>query len=250
MYTGARSQPITFSLSTVQSGILIYNGTQTVEAQPNEFFNKSFYILTGPSPGTALFNLSLSTAGANISYTLPINILPKPVSTTTIPQKQVVSVSLLEEIAIILLVIIVAVLALLYILKRRGKPEPKPRPATAPAVKKSAKAARELSRKDVMGMIKSAKGSGKAVDLRGKSLSGVNLSKLNLSEAKLSRADLKGADLSKSNLERANLSDANLEGADLTDANLAFAKLDRANFKKTNLTGVDLSKVDMDSVKD
>jgi|GEM_PF-1886579 len=250
MYTGARSQPITFSLSTVQSGILIYNGTQTVEAQPNEFFNKSFYILTGPSPGTALFNLSLSTAGANISYTLPINILPKPVSTTTIPQKQVVSVSLLEEIAIILLVIIVAVLALLYILKRRGASEPKPRPAAAPAVKKSAKAARELSRKEVMGMIKSAKESGKAVDLRSKSLSGVDLSKLDLSEAKLSRANLKGANLSKANLERADLSDANLEGANLTDANLAFAKLDRANFKKTNLTGVDLSKVDMDNVKD
>ena len=247
-YKGIVTQRVLFSL-TAPSGTTIYNSTQTVNASPNQIINRSFGIKTGTGLKMMILNLSISTAGGNITYTLPINILPPTTvsSSSTVPQQQITTTPNELEIILIIIVIVLIVL-ILYILENRSNNKSKS--ITAADAEKKVKTRHELGRNEVARLIKTAKENRKAVNLKDKNLSYADLSRLDLSDAKLSRASLRGANLSKANLERADLSGANLEGANLTDANLAFARLEGANFRKTDLTGVDLSKVDMTGIKD
>lgn len=130
LYKGVVTQRVLFSLMA-PSGTTIYNGTQIVNASPNQILNRSFVIATGNTLGTLILNLSVSTAGGNLTYTLPINILPSTTSTSTIPQKQINHTpNEIETIGIILIIIALA-LILLYALKKRSGSEHKSDAETA-----------------------------------------------------------------------------------------------------------------------
>jgi hypothetical protein len=85
LYTGTSPQRINYIL-TGPMGISVSNPSQTVNATPNQFISTTFNIATGGVAGSYLFNLYVSTAGANLTYTIPLIVLQKPVTyTTTVP---------------------------------------------------------------------------------------------------------------------------------------------------------------------
>jgi uncharacterized protein YjbI with pentapeptide repeats len=98
----------------------------------------------------------------------------------------------------------------------------------------------ELSRKEVLEIVRVAREKGERP----------NFSRADLTKANLAMADLSGADLFKANLFRTNLIEANLSGAylggaDFGGANLGGADLTQANLSEANLRGADLNKVDL-----
>ncbi len=102
LYTGTTARQINFSLTAI-SGVKIYNGTQTVEAQPGQLLNRSFYAMTGNTAGFVFLNLSVVVNGSIVAYDLPITVLQKPVSISSIPP--VVIVLLVEGVAALIYVV-------------------------------------------------------------------------------------------------------------------------------------------------
>ncbi len=117
LYTGSTAQHVNLSLTTL-SGMTVYNGTQAVEAQPNTPINASFEVLTNNNIGTLIMNLSISTKGSNVSYTLTEPVVPKQAAsgaTSSIESNALVyAVLIIENIIVIMLIIS-------YLLGRRSK---------------------------------------------------------------------------------------------------------------------------------
>ena len=71
LYTGTSRQQLQFTL-TGPTGIRIYNASQAITANPNQLITTKFGISSGSSTGTYIMYLHAYTAGANLSYNLPI----------------------------------------------------------------------------------------------------------------------------------------------------------------------------------
>lgn len=74
-YKGQTAQPLYITLTTL-SGATVYNSVQEIVAQPNTQINTSFGVLADKDIGTLIMNLSIATKGANLSYTLPVAVVP------------------------------------------------------------------------------------------------------------------------------------------------------------------------------
>ncbi|MEM3177942.1 MAG: hypothetical protein QXT36_02025 [Candidatus Micrarchaeaceae archaeon] len=86
LYTGTVPQQISFAV-TAPYGISALNPSFYINATPNEFITLSIPIITTSATGTFIVNIFASTAGANITSSLPILVLPAlPKPTTTVPQ--------------------------------------------------------------------------------------------------------------------------------------------------------------------
>lgn len=91
LYTGSNPQNIT-SVLYGPSSASVPNPVQTIYTIPNQVIAPTFNVTPGAQTGTDLFTLSISTAGANQTYSLPILVLAKQsssstvASTTTTPQ--------------------------------------------------------------------------------------------------------------------------------------------------------------------
>ncbi|MEM4067234.1 MAG: hypothetical protein QXV17_10305 [Candidatus Micrarchaeaceae archaeon] len=90
LYTGTTPQQVFFAV-TAPYGISVPNPSFYINATPNEFITEIIPITTTSATGTFMVNIFASTAGANITSSLPILVLPalqKPVITiqpTTVP---------------------------------------------------------------------------------------------------------------------------------------------------------------------
>ncbi|MGC8651985.1 MAG: hypothetical protein ACP5UH_01910 [Candidatus Micrarchaeia archaeon] len=125
-YTGTSIQRIAVYISA-PPGVAVYNSTQyIINATPNTAFTMSFPVTPGAT-GTVLLDLYISTQGANLSYSIPVLVLSKPIvattATTTIPITPVPSISytsLMEygAIAASVLVIAIAIIIAIRIQKR------------------------------------------------------------------------------------------------------------------------------------
>lgn len=103
----------------------------------------------------------------------------------------------------------------------------------------------EMTRDEVLEVIREADRCHVVADLSGADLRRLDLSGINLSGVNMQSADLWGANLRRANLRRANLSGADLLGANLQDANLRGANLQGADLSHVSLHGVDLSCADL-----
>lgn len=113
-YTGTSAQLVNFSLKTLSGGV-IYNGTKSVIASPNQTLNESFDILVGRNIGVLVLNLSVMTKGANITYTLPNVVVPQT------PFKSI-NVFVLISIVLAIIVILLITYIILNISKSRNDP--------------------------------------------------------------------------------------------------------------------------------
>lgn len=112
----------------------------------------------------------------------------------------------------------------------------------------------QLTRKDVLEIIKSARSQGRLPELRNVKLVGIDLNGENLSGVDFTKADLSFADLEQANLEhtifqRATLDNAILVRAHMKNANLRRASLKDTNLYKPTLTNADLSEIDLKTTK-
>ncbi len=82
LYTGTTPEPILFVLGG-SSSIFIKNNTQSVNASPNDNIVRQFEIQTGPNPSTVLLTLYVYSANANLSYSIPLVVLPKTAEQST-----------------------------------------------------------------------------------------------------------------------------------------------------------------------
>jgi hypothetical protein len=122
LYTGSSAQLVNFSLTTLSKGI-IYNGTQSVLAEPNQTLNRSFGIFVSNNLGTLVLNLSIMTKGVNISYTLPATVVPRPT-------KQASNNSLLIISAILGIAVILLIMYIFVYLRGKKKSQPEEQPKT------------------------------------------------------------------------------------------------------------------------
>ena len=76
LYTGIKPQTIYFYL-TAPPGIILYNSTQSSNATPNHFISKNFGIVTNRNTGTLILTLYVNTAGSNVTYSIPMVVLPQ-----------------------------------------------------------------------------------------------------------------------------------------------------------------------------
>ena len=131
-YSGVSPQTVSTYL-TGPSSAAIYNSSQSVTAVPNGAYTEYFGVKPS-STGTAMLSLYISTQGANMSYSIPILVLAKPVtttSTTTIPQVSVSGLSNSEVIIYGLLIAIILVIVLIMIAVARSANRPKYNPRRA-----------------------------------------------------------------------------------------------------------------------
>lgn len=120
LYKGIVTQRVIFTLNTTQ-GVTVLNSPQIANASPNQIINKTFAIAVPQElKGPLILNLSVRTAGGNLSYILPIGILPSTISTTII-QKQPPYV----PITIDILIIVIAALIIFFIIYRKRRKKPK-----------------------------------------------------------------------------------------------------------------------------
>ncbi|MEM3290782.1 MAG: hypothetical protein QW046_04625 [Candidatus Micrarchaeaceae archaeon] len=86
LYTGTAPQQVFFAV-TAPYGISVPKPSFYINATPNEFITLSIPIVTTSATGTFMVSIFASTAGANITSSLPILVLPAlPKPTTTVPQ--------------------------------------------------------------------------------------------------------------------------------------------------------------------
>ncbi len=78
LYTGTASVPMKFVLSSPTS-VAITNATQIVNVTPNQLVTKTFYIKTGSVSETVPLDLVVSAGQYNISYNIPVIVLPPTV---------------------------------------------------------------------------------------------------------------------------------------------------------------------------
>ncbi len=89
LYTGTSVQQVDFTLLG-QPSTIIYNASQYINASPNQVIDISFLQHVSNSTGTLMEELYVNTPGANLTYSIPVLVLARPVTTTTIaPVKQV-----------------------------------------------------------------------------------------------------------------------------------------------------------------
>lgn len=124
LYTGTSSHAVAFSL-TAPPSLAVQNPTQAVNATPNRLMIEYFNVTAGSQTGTNLVNLYITTAGSNLTYTIPLIVLQK-IPTTTIPQQippntYQINIGLLElEVGLSIFIIFLVGLILLRI--RAGRP--------------------------------------------------------------------------------------------------------------------------------
>lgn len=95
LYTGLSRQNVSLQI-TPQSGVSVYNSTQSVNITPNQPINESFRIATGKDSGTFLLALYVTTKGANITYSLPLLVLQQP--TQAPPQQNILGLFTIPKI--------------------------------------------------------------------------------------------------------------------------------------------------------
>ncbi len=79
-YTGTAGQRISIYV-LAPPGVTVYNSSQYINATPNMAFTKTFPIISS-NVGTVMLSLYISTQGANMSYSIPMLVLAKPIATT------------------------------------------------------------------------------------------------------------------------------------------------------------------------
>ncbi|MGC8670031.1 MAG: hypothetical protein ACP5TL_02675 [Candidatus Micrarchaeia archaeon] len=128
-YTGTLPQHLTISLSGPPN-IYVYNSTQYANMTPNMVFMKNFFVTVGQT-GTVLLDFYASTQGANVSYTIPILVISRPItsttsiSSTTIPIKPKPSIPIYEiiEYAFLSAIFLIIVSLIVVVSKRYKKPK-------------------------------------------------------------------------------------------------------------------------------
>ncbi len=83
LYTGTSAQQVDFTLLG-QPSTIIYNASQRVNASPNQVIDISFPQRVSNSTGTLIEELYVNTPGANLTYSIPVLVLARPIATTTI----------------------------------------------------------------------------------------------------------------------------------------------------------------------
>lgn len=119
MYTGTKSQDVYFYL-TGPVGIPIVNSSRVVLAKPNELLDQQFNVLTNSSTGALVFYAYVITNGANLTYTLPVRVVPK---TSQLSQAEPENPEILrsEYAGLAGLLIAMALMAFVGVRYRRGR---------------------------------------------------------------------------------------------------------------------------------
>ena len=124
LYTGTSEQKVEFILSTT-SGATIINPVQFVNATPNQLLQEAFVVRSENVTGTEMFDLSIATSNATVSYTVPVIVLEKPsaaVISTTIPQTAISGAIILKYSS---LALGIAVLVIIVIIVRGARKKPR-----------------------------------------------------------------------------------------------------------------------------
>lgn len=135
-YSGTSPQQVSAYLTGPPS-VMIYNSSQVINASPNGAYTEYFGVQPS-STGTAMLNLYIGTQGANLSYSIPVLVLAKPVTTTstTIPQAEAAGLSTSEAMGYGLLAAILLVIALIIIAIAKSMDRPKYDPGRAERLKR------------------------------------------------------------------------------------------------------------------
>lgn len=125
MYTGTSPQQVSGEL-TGPADVVIRNSSQLNNATPNGVYTDNFEIIQG-STGTTMLNLYIATRGANLSYSIPILVLAKPVtttSTTTVPQEEFeITTKSAAEYSSLIITLLIITIVIIAVAKRSNKPK-------------------------------------------------------------------------------------------------------------------------------
>ncbi len=128
-YTGTSVQQISSMLASPPD-IKVSPYESIVNASPNSVVSQRFNVAIGNTTGTAILSLYISTPGFNATYSLPILVLAKPVTTisaaTTLPQQGVIPPNMVVPLVVtaILLVFIISVFIVVKSMSGRARYTP------------------------------------------------------------------------------------------------------------------------------
>ena len=117
MYTGTGQSDVYFYL-TGPAGIPIVNSSRVVVARPNQLLDQRFSVLTNSSTGTLVFYAYVITSGANLTYTLPVRVVPQ---TSQLSQAQSKSPAALRQEYTYAGGAVLASLFVVFVAMRRGR---------------------------------------------------------------------------------------------------------------------------------
>jgi len=131
LYTGSQVQNIYFML-TAPPAITIRPAELIVNASTNQLLIEAFNATSSSSTGTFMLSLYVSTPGFNNTYSLPLVVLPKPYTVTTVPPTpptkpvQLIAIGAYAEIVIILAFSVAIIIAIAIEAKKHAKHKYRP----------------------------------------------------------------------------------------------------------------------------
>ncbi len=121
LYTGTSAQDVYLYL-VGPPGVAIENSSRTVRASPNELLVSKFNVFTNSSPGTLLFYAYAITAGANVTYTLPVRVVQRQAQLSqSSPVGAVISSTLGEARYYLYAAIAAVAIAVICLIAARGR---------------------------------------------------------------------------------------------------------------------------------